>query len=132
MELKHNKSDIFVYVISLALIVCLLIVSSIITSKNEGKVKYAVITVKGEQKYKLDMSEDIEIVLEVDKYPSLLGEMIIEIKDNKVRVKKEESPLHYCSMQGWVDSVAKPIVCLPNEVIVTIMGQDISDNDLEL
>ena len=58
--------------------------------------------------------------------------MIIEIKDSKVRVKKEESPLHYCSIQGWVDSVAKPIVCLPNSVIVTIVGQEVPINDAEM
>ena len=132
MELKHNKSDILVYIISFVLIICFLVASNIVVNINEGKVKYAVITIRGEQKYKLNMSEDIEIVLTEDKYPSLLGEMIIEIKNNKIRVKKEESPLHYCSMQGWVDSVAKPIVCLPNAVIVTIVGQDLSDNDLEL
>ena len=132
MELKHNKIDVLVYVISFVLVVCLLVVSNVVAGKNEGKVRYAIITVEGEQKYKLDMSENKEIVLKQDNYPSLLGEMIVEIKDNKVRVKKEESPLHYCSMQGWVDSVAKPIVCLPNGVIVTIIGQDISDNDLEL
>lgn len=132
MELKHNKSDILVYIISFVLVVCLLVVSNVIKSSNEGKVRYAVITIEGKQKFKLDMSEDKEIILKEDKYPSLLGEMIIEIKDNKVRVKKEESPLHYCSMQGWVDSAYKPIVCLPNSVIVMIVGQAISDNDLEL
>jgi len=132
MELKHNKYDIFVYVVSLMLIVCLLVISNVLTSKAEGKIKYAIVTVEGKQKYKLNMSEDVEIVLTKDKYPSLLGEMIIEIKDGRVRVKKEESPLHYCSMQGWVDSVAKPIVCLPNSVVVTVMGQEIPDNDWEM
>lgn len=132
MELKHNKYDIFVYILSFVLVIGLLITSNIVTSKAEGKVKYAIVTIEGKQKYKLNMSEDKEIVLSKDKYPSLLGEMIIEIKDNKVRVKKEESPLHYCSMQGWVDSVAKPIVCLPNEVVITIMGQEIPDNDWEM
>ena len=132
MELKHNKYDIFVYVLSLMLIVCLLVISNVLTSKAEGKIKYAIVTVEGKQKYKLNMSEDVEIVLTKDKYPSLLGEMIIEIKDGRVRVKKEESPLHYCSMQGWVDSVAKPIVCLPNSVVVTVMGQEIPDNDWEM
>lgn len=132
MELKHNKVDVLVYIISILLIVCLLVVSNAITSKNEGKIKYAIVTIEGKQKYKLDMSKDVEVVLKEDDHPSLLGEMIIEIKDGKVRVKKEESPLHYCSIQGWVDSVAKPIVCLPNGVIVTIMGQDVSDNDLEI
>lgn len=132
MELKHNKYDIFVYILSFVLVIGLLITSNIVTSKAEGKVKYAIVTIEGKQKYKLNMSEDKEIVLSKDKYPSLLGEMIIEIKNNKVRVKKEESPLHYCSMQGWVDSVAKPIVCLPNEVVITIMGQETPDNDWEM
>ena len=132
MELKHNKVDVFVYIISFVLVVCLLIASNIVKRNSDGNIKYAIITIEGKQKFKLNMDEDREIVLKEDEYSSLLGEMIIEIKDNKVRVKKEESPLHYCSIQGWVDSVAKPIVCLPNGVIVTIIGQDINDNDLEL
>ena len=114
------------------MIVCLLVVSNIVIRNNDGKIKYAIVTIEGKQKYKLDMREDKEVVLKEDKYPSLLGEMIIEVKDNRVRVKKEESPMHYCSMQGWVDSAAKPIVCLPNGVVITIIGQDVSDNDLEL
>jgi len=132
MELKHNKYDVFIYILSFILIMALLIISNVITSKAEGEIKYAIVTIEGKQKYKLNMDEDVEIVLTKEKYPSLLGEMIIEIKDGKVRVKKEESPLHYCSMQGWVDSVAKPIVCLPNSVVVTIMGQEVPDNDWEM
>lgn len=132
MELKHNKYDIIVYIISFILICVLFIVSNAVTNKAKGEVLYAIVTIEGKQKYKLDMNEDVEIVLSPDKYSSLLGEMIIEIKDKKVRVKKEESPLHYCSMQGWVDSVARPIVCLPNAVIITIMGQATPDNDWEM
>lgn len=132
MELKHNKYDIIVYIISFILICVLFIVSNAVTNKAKGEVLYAIVTIEGKQKYKLEMNEDVEIVLSPDKYSSLLGEMIIEIKDKKVRVKKEESPLHYCSMQGWVDSVARPIVCLPNAVIITIMGQATPDNDWEM
>jgi len=132
MELKHNKHDIIVYIISFVLIVGLLIVSNVITNRARGKVLYAVVTIEGKQKFKLDMNEDTELILSPEKYSSLLGEMIIEIKDKRVRVKKEESPLHYCSMQGWVDSVAKPIVCLPNAVIITVMGQEVPDVDWEM
>lgn len=132
MELKHNKHDIIIYIVSFVLIVCLLVVSNAITNKAKGKVLYAIVTIEGKQRFKLDMNEDTELVLKPEKYSSLLGEMIIEIKDKKVRVKKEESPLHYCSMQGWVDSVARPIVCLPNAVIVTVMGQETPDNDWEM
>ena len=58
--------------------------------------------------------------------------MTIEIKDNKVRVSKEESPKNYCSKQGWVSSVATPIVCLPNAVVVTIIGENDSDLDWQV
>lgn len=132
MELKHNKHDILVYVFCFIFIVCLLVVSNSVTKRADGKVKYAIITIEGKQKFKLNMNEDKKILLEKDDYPSLLGDMIIEIKDGKVRVEKEESPLHYCSIQGWVDSVAKPIVCLPNAVVVTIMGQEVPDVDWEM
>ena len=132
MELRHNKHDIFVYIFSLVLIISLLIVSNAVTNKAKGNILYAVVTIDGKQKYKLDMNKDTELILNPDKYPTLLGEMIIQIKNKKVRVKKEESPLHYCSMQGWVDSVARPIVCLPNAVIVTVMGQVTPDNDWEM
>ena len=132
MELKHNKHDIIAYALSFILIVTLLIVSNVITNKAKGDVLYAIVTIEGKQKFKLDMNKDAELVLKPEKYSSLLGEMIIEIKDKRVRVKKEESPLHYCSMQGWIDSVAKPIVCLPNSVVVTIMGQSAPDVDWEM
>ena len=132
MDLKHNKHDIFVYVISFFLIISLIIISNVVTNNARGKVLYAIVTIEGRQKFKLDMNEDVEIVLSPNKYSSLLGEMIIEIKDKRVRVKKEESPLHYCSMQGWVDNVARPIVCLPNAVIITVMGQETPDNDWEM
>ena len=132
MEIKHNKHDIVIYIISFLLIVCLLVVSNYVTNKAKGKVLYAIVTIEGKQKFKLDMNEEIELVLSPDKYSSLLGEMIIEIKDKRVRVKKEESPLHYCSMQGWVDNVARPIVCLPNAVIITVVGQETPDNDWEM
>lgn len=132
MKLKHNLHDIFVYIICFILIGVMLIVSNVLTSKANGKVLYASVTIGGKQKYKLNMNEDIELVLKKDKYPNLLGDMIIEIKNKKVRVKQEESPLHYCSLQGWVEDVAKPIVCLPNGVVITIMGQAIPDNDWEM
>ena len=44
------------------------------------------------------------------------------MKDGKVRVEKENSPYHYCSIQGYVSDPATPIICLPNEVVVQIEG----------
>ena len=45
-------------------------------------------------------------------------QVIIEVKDNRIRVKKETSPLHICSKQGYSKSV--PIICLPNKIIIKL------------
>lgn len=49
----------------------------------------------------------------------------IEVKDGKVRVlemDKKICPEGICSDTGWIDSEYQLIVCLPNEIIVTIEG----------
>jgi hypothetical protein len=48
------------------------------------------------------------------------GNITIETKKNKIRVKDEISPHHLCSKQGWVSSPLESIICLPNKVIIKI------------
>ena len=132
MTLKRNKTDLFILSFALIFIIILVVISNIITSNVNGKNKYVVITIEGVEKFKYKLSENRVIELKKEDYDSLLGDMTIEIKDNKVRVEKEESPKNYCSKQGWVETVAIPIVCLPNSVVVTIIGQNDSDIDWQV
>ena len=132
MRLKKNKWDMFILSFALIFIIFLVVISNIITGNVNGKNKYVVISINGEDKYKYKLSEDKTIELKKSDYSTLLGDMIIEIKDGKVRVEKEESPKNYCSKQGWVSSVATPIVCLPNAVVVTIIGENDSDLDWQV
>lgn len=53
-----------------------------------------------------------------------LGVVELNVQDGKVQVEKETSPYHYCSIQGFVDDPATPIICLPNEVVVQIAGSE--------
>lgn len=57
------------------------------------------------------------------------GMVLLEVKDGNVRVEKENSPYHYCSIQGWVSSSAEPIVCLPNDIVVLIESKEESQVD---
>ena len=132
MNLKWNRRDLFVLSFALIFIILLVVISNVITSNVNGSFKYVVISISGEDKYKYNLDEDRVIELKKDDYDSLLGDMIIEIKDEKVRVKKEESPKNYCSKQGWVSNVATPIVCLPNSVVITIIGQSETDVDWQV
>lgn len=68
---------------------------------------------------KIDLS-----VNDIYKVKGLNGEVLIEVKENKLRVYKENSPLHICSKQGWTSSGS--IVCLPNKIVITF-----TDNNLD-
>ncbi len=50
--------------------------------------------------------------------------LVIEYKDNKVRVIEETSPQNICQLQGWSNSPLKPITCLPNNLVILIKAKD--------
>ena len=129
MTLKRNKTDIIIFSLSLIFIIVLVVVSNIITNSANNANKYVVINIDGEDRFKYKLEENKTIELKQSDYPTLLGDMTIEIQDSRVRVAKEKSPKNYCSKQGWVANVATPIVCLPNAVVVTIIGY--SDSQLD-
>ncbi len=47
-------------------------------------------------------------------------EVTVEVADGKVRIEKEDSPHHYCKIQGWVEEAGMPIICAPNYFMVVI------------
>jgi len=59
------------------------------------------------------------------------GDVVIEYKNNKVRVIDEISPKHICQVQGWSSSPLTPLTCLPNNVVIIIKaetGDDLPDD----
>lgn len=76
--------------------------------------------------------EILRIDLSVDKTYTVqgaLGDVVIEVAGGKVRVEKETSPYHLCSIQGWVQYANIPIVCLPNHIVIMIKNGTIDPND---
>lgn len=59
------------------------------------------------------------------------GEVVIEVKDHQIRVTQENSPHHYCSLQGFVSNPNTPIVCLPNETVIRIEGDSSEDTVIQ-
>ncbi len=130
-NLKANKIDaIFIPIImisALLLSFCLYYIP-----KDEGK--YVSIYIQTKLEYYLDLNKNQTLILikgdydkEKNQFPSLKGDMTIEIKDKKVRVEKEESPLHICSKQGWISLPNMPITCAPNAVIIVIESSQSKD-----
>jgi len=52
------------------------------------------------------------------------GTNTIEIQDGRVRIVDADCPDRLCVRQGWIDGTGQSIVCLPNRVIVTVVGGD--------
>jgi hypothetical protein len=74
------------------------------------------IEVEGRPLYVLPIEQEKDLAVEGPH-----GETIIEIKEEKLRVKDSPCPRKQCVKQGWIERGI--IVCLPNKVVITV------DND---
>ena len=119
MDSKGNGSrkkllrDIILIVAVLSAGVVLLIVTG-----SRGKAgSYAVVMVRNNETARYSLLTD-------GIYTINGGTNTIEIKDGKVRMTEAECPNHLCVRQGWISFSGQSIVCLPNELSVTITGAD--------
>lgn len=85
---------------------------------NEGKT--VVISWRGQEIYRDDISKDQTIVT-----PD--GRNTVVIKDGSVRMLNAECRDHICVKAGEA-TPSKPIVCLPNRVVVSIIGTEEVDS----
>ena len=76
----------------------------------------------------VDVSKSFEGIYVV---PGTNGPVTIQVDQIRamIKVEDEESPKHYCSIQGWTDSMFKPLTCLPNNLYIKIINS--SDSNIE-
>ncbi|SRR5690554_5322247 len=120
-----NKADKIFLAIILVLSVALYGSIQFLVSAATSDLKVAVVTYKDREVLRIDMSVDNTYTVD-----GTLGDVIIEVKDNKIRVQEETSPYNICSIQGWVEYARVPIVCLPNHIMILIesaVNQDDED-----
>jgi hypothetical protein len=109
--INMNKADIkLILIVFIIALISILIIKNINTKQQEALVYY-------DNKLILTIDLSIDKEYEVEGYN---GKVVIEVKNNKIRVKDEISPLHLCSKQGFVDSSLEPIVCLPNKIVIKL------------
>lgn len=99
--------------ISILLLLSLILIIPLFFHQESGS--YAVVKVRNEEKLRLNLLEDGEYDVQ-----GTLGDVHIVVQNGQVKVSQENSPHHYCSKQGFTQSSAVPIVCLPNETVITI------------
>ena len=55
-------------------------------------------------------------------FDGVSGRNIVEIDVGRVRMLEADCPDGYCVRQGWITGGFVPIVCLPNRVVVVLVG----------
>jgi len=119
LSLIKNMTDYII--VGVAVIMIIFFVGAIYSLDSGGSDKVRVIYNNRLVK-EMSLSFDEIFTLNQEDYPLLLGPMIIEVNQGKVRVKEEASPRNYCSLIGWVSQKGSSIICAPNNVVITIEG----------
>lgn len=118
-----NKYDIYIFII------CLIFGISgyiyILNIESDDNL-IAIVTYDSNEVLEIDLSIDNTYI--IDAY---LGEVVIEVLDNKIRVVEEVSPLNICSNMGFIDNVRSIIVCLPNKVMIELKNSTSSLDEVD-
>jgi hypothetical protein len=85
------------------------------------KGRTVLIEVDGHPLYVLPLDRDRIVEVEGPR-----GMTVIEIRQEKVRIKDSPCPTKQCVKQGWIDHGV--LVCLPNKVVITI-GNERDDGE---
>ncbi len=78
-----------------------------------------IIEVEGKEVRRIDL-HGIENV----KIKGVRGVTLVEIQEHKVRVSDSDCPNHTCVKQGWISYKGQNIICIPNQVVVRIEGEN--------
>jgi hypothetical protein len=124
ISLSKNSFDVYVFNVLVLLTTIILVITNLF-NRPQGFLVVGVY-VEAEKIDQLSLDEDVTKVYTQEDYPIFLGDITLEVIDGRVRVEKETSPLHYCSIQGWVKEPGMPIICAPNYFMVVIEDAEVS------
>lgn len=111
--IKYKKNDLLAILI-------LFLLSTLIFYFSTSKVSnFLIVYIKYKNNvYRFPLNEDRIVNLKN-------GNIVIEIKSNRVRVKKSDCPEKICVLTGWISKPNQIIVCIPNKLIVKIIGRKV-------
>lgn len=84
----------------------------------------AVVTLDGETVATIDLSQidpDVTKTLSISDCPY---PFTLEYKAGAIRVLESECPGQDCVRTGWIDAAGEQIICLPNKLIVSLVGEN--------
>lgn len=118
-----NRSDKGL-VISLFIISIVFIIILVLIPKEKGK--FAVVTYQNKEVMTIDLKKDATYHVDAKN-----GDVKLVVTDGSIQVASENSPYHLCQKQGNIKASHEVLVCLPNELVVTITGDKELDTTIK-
>ena len=84
--------------------------------------KAVVVQMDGEEMIRASLAEDRRFCVD-----GPLGRTEIEVKDRRVRVVDSPCGRKTCVYTGWIDKPYQTIICMPNRVMIRLLGGDSRD-----
>ncbi len=113
--MRKTRNDIITVCLLLVLVASALLVFKI--GKTQGN--SVEVLSGGEKIFSLPLSENTERIIE-----SKNGTNILVIKNGKASVRSASCPDKICANHNAVFRVGETIVCLPNELVIRVVGED--------
>lgn len=117
-----KKKDIIL--IAAVLVIALVSFAAIKMTQKDGK--EVVVTVDGEEVYKISINKD-----QIYKIPEKNGTNIMQIKDGKVTMKKADCKDQICADHKPIEKSGETIVCLPHKVVIEIKSENGKEQELD-
>jgi hypothetical protein len=117
--MRIKPGDIVVFAVILA---CIVLVSAAAYGRTDSRLFAHVKCGTGEWYYPLDEVRDLTVTGPV-------GETRIRVGEGRVTVLSSDCPGKLCVKQGSASAPGQWIACLPNNVMISVEGQEAEGND---
>ncbi len=118
-----KRNDIILFACVLAVAAILFGISLLRRGTDEGA--WVVVSIKGKEYGRYTLNEDREVEIEG---PLGSNHLVISAKDG-AHMEAAVCPDHYCIKQGVISKRGQQLVCLPNSIVVEVVGGESSELD---
>ncbi len=91
--------------------------SFIFSFNNNGKNQEIKAFIYTDNKLIKEINLSKHLIVDIDK-------VRVEVEKGRIRVLKSNCPGGICKHSGWISSPAQTIICLPNKLLIEIVGKD--------
>lgn len=119
--MKKRKNDL---ILIIALLVVSLLAYLVINFFIKKDGNYVIVTVDGQEVYKLDLNKEQEVTIH-----GTNGDDVLVISNGKASMVEASCPDQLCVHQKSISKNGETIVCLPNKIVVEVVSDESNDVD---